>query len=74
LSSNNDINVGATAAGTLRVESGGQVQAPDCSISKGSVQVRGQSAAASSTLKLDSDLKIGGADGSGTVVIEDGAR
>src|SRR5262249_29375283 len=74
LASDNDINVGDTAAGTLRVESGGQVHAPNCSILKGSVQVRGQSAAARSTLKLDSELSIGEVDGSGSVVIEAGGQ
>jgi T5SS/PEP-CTERM-associated repeat protein len=56
----------------LSVESGGRVNAPNCTLNKGSIQVRGRGATVDSLLKITSDLDIGGQNGSGNVVIESG--
>ena len=58
-------------AGTLRVESGGLVQAPDCAIEQGSVQVRGQGTNIS-TLEVASQLVVGDKNGPGNMLIEAG--
>ncbi len=59
--------------GALRVESGGQVQTPNCTIDQGSVRVSGPDASANdSKLEVASDLKVGGPDGPGSMLVEDG--
>ena len=72
LDSETDINIGGSQAGTLRVESGAHVNAANCTLNKGSIQVRGRGSSADSLLRISSTLDIGGQNGSGNVVIEDG--
>jgi T5SS/PEP-CTERM-associated repeat protein len=71
LTEQKSIELGGVAAGTLRVESGGQVQTPQCLVKNGSVQVRG-AGAARSTLTTSADLEIAAPNGTGSLVIEGG--
>lgn len=67
------IAVGSPAAGTLRVESGGQVSAPNLAVFNGSVQVRGRGAAASK-VAINELLDVGATQGSASVLIEAGGQ
>jgi hypothetical protein len=65
------INLGALAAGSLKIESGGKVTTPNCTITKGTIEVGGTSENPSQ-LAIDSSLAVGGDNGSGSIVIENG--
>jgi T5SS/PEP-CTERM-associated repeat protein len=73
LTEQTSIQLGGVAAGTLRVESGGQVQTPQCLVKNGSVQVRG-AGAARSALTTSADLEIAAGNGTASLVIESGGR
>jgi T5SS/PEP-CTERM-associated repeat protein len=64
--------LGGLGAGTLRIESGGQVTTPDFTMNNGSLEVRGSSVK-SSDLRIEHVLDIGGENGTGNVVLEHGA-
>ena len=63
-------DVNAVAASSLRVESGGLVQTPSCTIEKGNVLVTGQGLN-DSKLQI-SNLNVGGQMGPGSMLLENG--
>ncbi len=73
LDAQKSITIGDSFAGTLDIDGGGHVTTPNLTLNQGSIQVRGRGTVTDSSLKIDSDLDIGGQDGSGSVTIEGGA-
>ena len=67
----NALTVGSTAPGTLRVDSGGRATTPSCTLNEGSIRVSGLGRRRS-RLEVASDLDIGRAGGTGSLLIDGG--
>ncbi|HSP44710.1 MAG TPA: hypothetical protein VLO30_01830 [Chthoniobacterales bacterium] len=72
LNAQNSIKIGdGVDAGALRVELGGLVQTPNCTVEHGTVQITGKGVN-ESDFQVASDLDVGGQNGPGSMLIEGG--